>query len=57
MQPTDEEIGAWHTECADLTRDGKAKEWWAFEVSTDDLIEIVHAALARWGGTTITETP
>lgn len=48
-QPTDEEIDAWHTECADLTRAGTAEHYWAFEVGTDYVVNIVRGALSRWG--------
>ena len=51
MQPTDEELQAWHTKCADLTRQGKAGHYWAFDVSGDNVSEIAHAALDRWGNT------
>jgi hypothetical protein len=59
MTPTDAEIDAWHTECADLTRLGAAEHYWSFEVSTDDVRDIVRAALERWGSTPspTTETP
>lgn len=47
--PTSDEIDAWHTRCADATRDGSAGHYWAFEVQSDYLREIVAAALEQWG--------
>ena len=47
--PTSDEIDAWHTRCADATRDGSAGHYWALEVQSDYLREIVAAALEQWG--------
>jgi hypothetical protein len=48
--PTKQEIGDWHKECAvDARRPESSIGSWPFEVSCDDLAEIVVAALSRWG--------
>jgi hypothetical protein len=47
--PTDEEIGEWHDQCADLTRLGEVDHYWAFDLRSDEVAGVVRAALARWG--------
>jgi hypothetical protein len=49
VAPTDEEIGEWHDQCADLTRLGKVDHYWAFDFRSDEVAGVVRAALARWG--------
>jgi hypothetical protein len=49
VAPTDEEIGEWHDQCADLTRLGKVDHYWAFDLRHDEVARVVRAALARWG--------
>lgn len=47
--PTEEEIKDWHSRCADLTRLGEAEHYWAFDLDSDKVADVVSAALARWG--------
>jgi hypothetical protein len=49
VAPTDEEIGEWHDQCADLTRLGEVDHYWAFDLRSDEVAGVVRAALARWG--------
>jgi hypothetical protein len=51
--PTDEEIGEWHDQCADLTRLGEVDHYWAFDLRSDEVAGVVRAAIARWGIPTI----
>jgi hypothetical protein len=55
--PTDEEIGEWHDQCADLTRLGEVDHYWAFDLQSDEVAGVVRAALARWGTPTIQPVP
>jgi hypothetical protein len=54
VAPTDEEIGKWHDQCADLTRLGEVDHYWAFDLRHDEVAGVVRAALARWGAPTNT---
>lgn len=56
-EPSDREIYAWITECADATRRGPLKHYWAFDVQFDHVRDIVHAVLARWGRPATTPVP
>jgi hypothetical protein len=49
VAPTDEEIGKWHDQCADLTRLGEIDHYWAFDLRYDEVAGVVRAALARYG--------
>jgi hypothetical protein len=49
VAPTDEEIGEWHDQCADLTRLGEVDHYWAFDLRSDEVAGVVRAALSRWG--------
>jgi hypothetical protein len=49
VAPTDEEIGEWRDQCADLTRLGEVDHYWAFDLQSDEVAGVVRAALARWG--------
>ena len=49
VAPTDEEIGEWHDQCADLTRLGEVDHYWAFDLRSDEVAGVVRTALARWG--------
>ena len=51
--PTDKEIDDWWDERCELTRLGKANDFWSFDVQRSDLHKIVRAALARWGRPTL----
>jgi hypothetical protein len=55
--PTDEEIGEWHDQCADLTRLGEVDHYWAFDLQSDEVAGVVRAALARWGTPAIEPVP
>jgi hypothetical protein len=56
--PTDEEITAWCWELSDLCRAGKSDEFWMLgDVQSDDINQIVRAALRRWGRPGITPIP
>ena len=55
--PTDKEIGDWWDERCELTRLGKADDFWSFDVQRSDLHEIVRAALTRWGRPSIKPAP
>jgi hypothetical protein len=55
--PTDEEIGEWHDQCADLTRLGEVDHYWAFDLRSDEVAGVVRAALARWGTPTAQPVP
>jgi len=56
--PTRKEIDDWHEECAvDACRPESSIGFWPFEVSCDNLAEIVVAALSRWGGLATSLTP
>jgi hypothetical protein len=54
VAPTDDEIGEWHDQCADLTRLGEVDHYWAFDLRGDEVAGVVRAALARWGTPTNT---
>ena len=57
VAPTDEEIGEWHDQCADLTRLGEVDHYWAFDLRSDEVAGVVRAALARWGTPAIQPVP
>jgi hypothetical protein len=46
--PSDEEIVQWANQCADATRAGTADHFWAFDVTTDHLVDVVKAALVHF---------
>jgi hypothetical protein len=62
-RPTDEEIDEWQSHCAYLTRSveaggaGTGEHWWAFDVQSDHVADIVRAALARWTPPAIEPVP
>jgi hypothetical protein len=50
VELNDDEITAWLDECANQFHAGDYSLYWVFDTPYDDLIDVVRAALKRWGG-------